>query len=173
MGSRSFVIEIDTMRYEFDANVMKLSLQLHKVNKRLKINESATFVNDINDFSVVNWSVNINPNGKLSTLYNVTFDQGCKLLDNSFGKANLFFGVVVKNVKKFIPEIPSKCPLKKIRLLTIRNFDYDEDMFPPYMPEFNFSCVAGLITEKRYAFKVFINGHVASKSSELFYRKKL
>ncbi|XP_059216755.1 uncharacterized protein LOC106094993 [Stomoxys calcitrans] len=161
------------MRYEYDANLITMSLNLNDCNGRMKLNGTLVFLKDLKDFSIINWLVINRSNGKRSTLYNITVKDGCQYLENSFGKISPIFLAVLQNVRKFVPDLPNKCPFRKNRLITVRDFHYDEDMFPPYLPEVNFSCVLGMQSKRSYIFKIFLTGHSANNSSASVHRRKI
>uniref|UniRef100_A0A1I8Q4T8 Uncharacterized protein n=1 Tax=Stomoxys calcitrans TaxID=35570 RepID=A0A1I8Q4T8_STOCA len=127
-------------------------MQMLETGKRKRIRGNLSYVEDIYEFSIISWTHIIRNNGQRHIVYNITID-GCQFLENTLGKSNPIFGGVMKNVKNFMPELPPKCPIKKNKLLTVNNFYYNEEMFPPYLPDANFSAVIGLISQKTYAFK--------------------
>ncbi|XP_075170494.1 uncharacterized protein LOC142242869 [Haematobia irritans] len=162
VGWRSYIIEIDSIRYEADRNTFRtLSMDLIESDSRNKINGSFSFVEDMKKIVLINWlKSTINRGSK--NLYNVTLDA-CQFLDKSMQKVNPFYAGLLKLLQRFIPEIPSKCPMKKNQIYSLRNFYYNEEVFPPFLPELNFSTVFGMLHKNKYAFKIFITGHVEEK----------
>ncbi|XP_013117691.2 uncharacterized protein LOC106094992 [Stomoxys calcitrans] len=113
-SSRPFVIGIDTLRYEFNTNLTKsMTLQLLENGRRNKIRGNFSYAVDLYEFSIISWAHILRNNGQRPVLYNITID-GCEFLENALGKANPIFGGIMKNVRNFIPELPPKCPVRKV-----------------------------------------------------------
>ncbi|XP_013104104.2 uncharacterized protein LOC106084746 [Stomoxys calcitrans] len=171
-GLRDFVIDIDTLQYEFDPNLTKsISMELVRIDGHNKINGSFSFVNDLHAGGIRNWATLNQNNGRQPLLYNISID-GCQFLENLRGKFNPIFGVVMQLLKKYVRELPAKCPLRKDQIYTIMEFYYNEDIFPPYIPDANFTAFLGISHNQTYAFSVFLTAHVKSKNSAGIYLSK-
>ncbi|XP_059220556.1 uncharacterized protein LOC131995685 [Stomoxys calcitrans] len=166
-GLNSFVIQIDAIRNEFNPNKTKGSIYLLDCGAHKKMYASVSFMENIDTLQITNWVQLKRNTGKTATVYNITIDL-CDFLENNYNVKNLIFNVVMKLFKKFLKGLPSKCPLKKNKTLLLRGFYFDEDMFPPYIPDTNFTGFIGLSQRNSSLLKSFITARVESKAKQGF-----
>ncbi|XP_075156833.1 uncharacterized protein LOC142230085 isoform X1 [Haematobia irritans] len=165
--SRSFVISIDTLRYEYNSNFIKtMTLTLSKYDRRMKINGSFSFVGDVREFNMINWIQIYRPNGKWVNLYNTSL-EGCKFLDESLARMNPIIDGIHRNIKKYVINLPSNCPIKKDTFVLVNKFYLDENLFPPFIPNLNWSSFFGITIKNQYAYKVYTTGHSEQKIKEI------
>ncbi|XP_075150500.1 uncharacterized protein LOC142224604 [Haematobia irritans] len=141
----------------------QFSMILFKSGERNKINGSLSFVEDVKNFDIVSWITVNDRFGKRTNLFNVTVD-GCRILENVNNNFNPILGSILQTIKKFVYNLPPRCPVKKNRTLTVSNYFYDEDMLPPYLPVGSFTPFFGIITKDVYAYKIFLTARVEDKS---------
>lgn len=127
ISKRSFVMDFDTLKYQFNATIVKSTLNLIDFKNRKAINGSVMFLEDVQQFNVAFYGKVSTPKGKLRTLFNMTLN-GCEFIENKWKKANLIANIAVREVKKHFKQLPSKCPIKKVCFLE----SYKKDFFYLY-----------------------------------------
>lgn len=121
-------MNFEKLTIEHDEQLVKsVSFKLIASNRHNAINGSFVFAEDINEFQISNRIVSRKLNGRYWQLYNVSIN-GCHLLDNSMGKRNPIFDVVMKEVRKSIRNLPNRCPMKKVGL-QYKMYIYFFDLF--------------------------------------------
>ncbi|XP_073843121.1 uncharacterized protein [Musca autumnalis] len=133
------------------------------------MNGTYSILEDISEFKVVTSLSTRRPNGKLWTVFNVTFN-GCDLLDPQELQGNPIAVSYLKEVRKFLPDLPKKCPIKKNIDYSLRYLLFNEDKFPTYLPVKRYFIFFGVTRMDRLIAKFNIVGEVISKNSEK-YRK--
>lgn len=118
ISKRSFVMDFDTLKYQFNATIVKSTLNLIDFKNRKAINGSVMFLEDVQQFNVAFCGKVSTPNGKLRTLFNMTLN-GCEFLENKWKKANLIANIAVREVKKHFKQLPSKSSIKKVCFIRI------------------------------------------------------
>ncbi|XP_059220565.1 uncharacterized protein LOC131995689 [Stomoxys calcitrans] len=160
---RSFLIDIDDLHYEFHPNATKsASLYLVNCGSQRKLYGSVSYEEELNNLRLTNWATIARSNGKRVTIYNITIDI-CDFLRNSYSQVNPFFRAIMQMLKSYVQGIPKKCPLKKNVILMVKGFYYNEELFPPYIPEANFTGYLLLSRGNTSVLKVSLAAHVVSK----------
>ncbi|XP_075157526.1 uncharacterized protein LOC142230783 [Haematobia irritans] len=142
-----------------------MSLKLIKHDGRMKLNGSFSFTEDMQEANIIHWTQVHKSNGKLMNLFNISI-EGCKFLDKSLGRMNPLIDAAIRNYKKYLKNLPSKCPLRKNRVIFVNKFYYDENLFPPYIPSINVTGMIGMVTNEGSAFKIFLTGHIYWKEKK-------
>lgn len=113
ISKRSFVMDFETLKYEFNGSIVKSTLNLIDFKNRKAMNGSMMFLEDVQQFNISLCGKVSSTNGKLRTLFNITLN-GCEFIENKWQKANLIANIAVREVKKHFKQLPSKCPIKKV-----------------------------------------------------------
>ncbi|XP_075156834.1 uncharacterized protein LOC142230085 isoform X2 [Haematobia irritans] len=108
----------------------------------------------------------LRPNGKWVNLYNTSL-EGCKFLDESLARMNPIIDGIHRNIKKYVINLPSNCPIKKDTFVLVNKFYLDENLFPPFIPNLNWSSFFGITIKNQYAYKVYTTGHSEQKIKEI------
>lgn len=104
----------ESMETDFNKKYIKnISLKLINIKNRKTINGSFILTKDISEFTVDQWVAQHKSNGKFWTVYNFTLN-GCQFIENSFGNKYPLAGIFQKEIRKAMPDLPRKCPLKKV-----------------------------------------------------------
>ncbi|XP_005190005.1 uncharacterized protein LOC101897829 [Musca domestica] len=169
----SFYMDFKKLTTKYNPELMKnVSLKLIKFNKHNAINGSFTFAENIRDFQFINQVDSRKRNGKRWLVYNVTIN-GCQILENTLGKSNPIFDVLMNEVRKSIKNLPRRCPLKKDTEISLLNLYYNEEMFPPYLPSGTFDTFLMLTSKKKMMLQIETITYVEARNSESHRRRKL
>ncbi|XP_061388175.1 uncharacterized protein LOC133323234 [Musca vetustissima] len=152
--------------------IENVTLKLINYNKHNAINGSFSLAEDVQEFEISNRILSRRRNGKQWQMYNITIN-GCAMLDNSLGKSNPIFDIVMKEIRKCVINLPKRCPLKKGTVISILNLHYNEDMFPPYLPSGTFDSVYMLTTRNTVGLKILTTSYIEARNSEKHRRRKL